>query len=113
MREGDPGAGLRFSPHGGGRYAGEWLELHKGQAYRIQITFGESYGGLFSAALLIEQQGVTYPTAGRDTQLPIFMLEPLTPEEIQLKRSNHIDHQTEGPVFGTGINGASGRPGTR
>jgi hypothetical protein len=56
---------------------------------------------------------VTYPTAGRDTQLPIFMLEPLTPEEIQLKRSNHIDHQTEGPVFGTGINGASGRPGTR
>ena len=107
------GAGLRFPPHGGGRYAGEWLELRKGQAYRIQITFGESYGGLFSAALLIEQQGVTYPTAGRDTQLPIFMLEPLTPEEIQLKRSNHIDHQTEGPVFGTGINGASGRPGTR
>jgi hypothetical protein len=41
------------------------------------------------------------------------MLEPLTPEEIQLKRSNHIDHQTEGPVFGTGINGASGRPGAR
>jgi len=107
------GQGLRFPPHGGGRYAGEWLELRKGQAYRIQITFGESYGGLFSAALLIEQQGVTYPTAGRDTQLPIFMLEPLTPEEIQLKRSNHIDHQTEGPVFGTGINGASGRPGTR
>ena len=107
------GAGLRFPPHGGGRYAGEWLELHKGQAYRIQITFGESYGGLFSAALLIEQQGVTYPTAGRDTQLPIFMLEPLTPEEIQLKRSNHIDHQTEGPVFGATANGASGRPGVR
>jgi hypothetical protein len=107
------GAGLRFPPHGGGRYAGEWLELRKGQAYRIQITFGESYGGLFSAALLIEQQGVTYPTAGRDTQLPIFMLEPLTPEEIQLKRSNHIDHQTEGPVFGATANGASGRPGVR
>jgi hypothetical protein len=107
------GAGLRFPPHGGGRYAGEWLELRKGQAYRIQITFGESYGGLFSAALLIEQQGVTYPTAGRDTQLPIFMLEPLTPEEIRLKRSNHIDHQTEGPVFGATANGASGRPGVR
>ncbi|MEY2750478.1 MAG: hypothetical protein RLZZ550_449 [Verrucomicrobiota bacterium] len=107
------GAGLRFPPHGGGRYAGEWLELRKGQAYRIQITFGESYGGLFSAALLIEQQGVSYPTAGRDTQLPIFMLEPLTAEEIQLKRSNHIDHQTEGPVFGATANGASGRPGVR
>ena len=107
------GAGLRFPPHGGGRYAGEWLELRKGQAYRIQITFGESYGGLFSAALLIEQQGVTYPTAGRDTQLPVFMLEPLTPEEIQLKRSNHIDHQTEGPVFGATANGASGRPVVR
>jgi hypothetical protein len=104
------GQGLRFPPHAGGRYSGEWLELRKGQAYRIQIAFGESYGGLFSAALLIEQQGVTYPTAGRDTQLPIFMLEPLTPEEIQLKSSNHIDHQTEGPVFGTAINGAGGRP---
>ena len=107
------GQGLRFPPHAGGRYSGEWLELRKGQAYRIQIAFGESYGGLFSAALLIEQQGVTYPTAGRDTQLPIFMLEPLTPEEIQLKSSNHIDHQTEGPVFGTAINGAGGRPAGR
>ena len=104
------GQGLRFPPHAGGRYAGEWLELRKGQTYRIQIAFGESYGGLFSAALLIEQQGGNYPTAGRDTQLPIFMLEPLTPEEIQLKRSNHIDYQTEGPVFGTAINGAGGRP---
>ncbi|MFM7241650.1 MAG: hypothetical protein ACKO3A_06045 [Opitutia bacterium] len=104
------GQGLRFPPHAGGRYSGEWLELRKGQAYRIQIAFGESYGGLFSAALLIEQQGVTYPTAGRDTQLPIFMLEPLTPEEIQLKRSTHIDHQTEGPVFGAALNGAGGRP---
>ena len=104
------GQGLRFPPHAGGRYAGEWLELRKGQAYRIQIAFGESYGGLFSAALLIEQQGVNYPTAGRDTQLPIFMLEPLTPEEIQLKRSTHIDHQTEGPVFGAALNGAGGRP---
>ncbi len=107
------GQGLRFPPHAGGRYSGEWLELRKGQTYRIQIAFGESYGGLFSAALLIEQQGVTYPTAGRDTQLPIFMLEPLTPEEIQLKSSNHIDHQTEGPVFGTAINGAGGRPAGR
>ncbi|MCF7710624.1 MAG: hypothetical protein K9M83_05610 [Opitutales bacterium] len=104
------GQGLRFPPHAGGRFSGEWLELRKGQAYRIQIAFGESYGGLFSAALLIEQQGVSYPTAGRDTQLPIFMLEPLTPEEIQIKRSNHIDHQTEGPVFGTAINEAGGRP---
>jgi hypothetical protein len=107
------GAGLRFPPHNGGRYAGEWLELRKGQSYRMQIAFGESYGGLFSAALLIEQQGVNYPSAGRDTQLPIFMLEPLTPEEIQLKRSNHIDHQTEGPVFGAAINGAAGRPAGR
>jgi len=99
------GQGMLFPPHQGGRYAGEWLELRKGQAYRIQVAFGESYGGLFSAALLIEQQGVVYPRAGRDTQLPIFMLEPLTADEIQLKRSNHIDHQTEGPVFGCETNG--------
>jgi hypothetical protein len=100
------GQGMLFPPHAGGRYAGEWLELRKGQAYRIQVAFGESYGGLFSAALLIEQQGVAYPK-GRDTQLPIFMLEPLSPEEILLKQSNHIDHQTEGPLFGCEINGVT------
>ena len=47
--------------------------------------------------------------AGRDTQLPVFMLEAMTPEEIQLKRSNHIDHQTEGPVFGCEVNGVTPR----
>ena len=107
------GQGMKFPPHNGGRYAGEWLELRKGQAYRIQVAFGESYGGLFSAALLIEQQGVSYPSAGRDTQLPVFMLEAMTPEEIQLKRSNHIDHQTEGPVFGCEINGVTPRAAGR
>jgi hypothetical protein len=107
------GRNLRFPPNGGGRYSGEWLDLKRGQAYRIQIAFSESFGGLFGAQLLIERKGEKYQNNGREDLLPVFMLEPMTTEEIKLKACNNLDYVTEGPSFGVELNNVSVRTTSR
>ena len=107
------GRNLRFPPNAGGRYSGEWMDLKKGQAYRIQIAFAESFGGLFGAQLLIERKGQKYQNNGREDLLPIFMLEPLSAEEIKLKQAQNLDYVTEGPSFGCEINKVTVRQTSR
>lgn len=107
------GRNLRFPPNAGGRYSGEWMDLKKGQAYRIQVAFAESFGGLFGAQLLIERKGEKYQNNGREDLLPIFMLEPMSAEEIKLKQAQNLDYVTEGPSFGCEINKVTVRQTSR
>lgn len=102
--DGEDGRNLRFPANAGGRYSGEWIDLRKGQACFIQVAFAESFGGLFGAQLLIERKGQRYQNNGREDLLPIFMLEPLSTEEIQLKQAQNLDYVTEGPSFGCEAN---------
>jgi hypothetical protein len=107
------GANLKFPPNQGGRYSGGWVRLQKGTAHRIQIAFGESYGGLFGAQLLVEQKGKKYQNNGREDLLPVFMLEPMTTDEIKLKDCKNLDYVTEGPSFGVEFNNVSVRTTSR
>jgi hypothetical protein len=107
------GANLKFPPNQGGRYSGGWVKLQKGTAHRIQIAFGESYGGLFGAQLLIERKGEKYQNSGREDLLPVFMLEPMTADEVKLKDCKNIDYVTEGPSFGVELNNVTVRSTSR
>ena len=98
------GRNLRFQPNQGGRFSGEWIDLRKGQAYRIQVASAEPFGGLFGAQVLIERKGEKYANNGREDLLPVFMLEPMSSEEIQLKQARNLDYVTEGPSFGCELN---------
>jgi hypothetical protein len=109
--------------HLGARYKGSWLQLRKGQAYFIQVAISESHGGIFSSELLIERKGARYAKGKLEDIIPYFMLEPMPPEEIQLKlgwkmprtwgygTANpwHMDGATEGPSFGAEINNVTPR----
>ncbi|MDR2512720.1 MAG: hypothetical protein LBD01_02845 [Puniceicoccales bacterium] len=102
-----------YEPKGGlpnlntdGRYYGSWIEMSKGQRYKIQIVIAEGYGGLFSASALLQDKrkhpGKNPPT---NIALPPFMLAPLNDEEKTLKKGMRMKWTPEGPYFGLEING--------
>jgi hypothetical protein len=99
---------------GGGRYYGSWFSMNKGQRYFVQIVIAESYGGLFSAELMIQQRRkVSDVLPGNDVPLPVFKLAPLTPEELKLKQPSKMHWTADGLNFGCEINGVKGAAGER
>jgi len=60
--------------------AGPWIKLHAGQSYPIEVLLGELPGGVFYGFLMLQEQGVTYPT--RPNGSPILPLFQTTPTKI-------------------------------
>ena len=104
---------IAYEPKGGlpnlstnGRYYGSWIEMTKGQRYKLQIVIAEGYGGLFSASILLQEKSKladANPLLG--TPLPVFMLAPLNDEEKAQKKGMRMQWTPEGPCFGLEING--------
>lgn len=68
-------AGQWITTNRGGVVVGNRMELRAGLFYDIDIVFSEGPGGLFSAMLLFEQEGVTYEKDDRGNPiLPIFRI---------------------------------------
>jgi|GEM_PF-6822831 hypothetical protein len=63
---------------------GDWFELNSMQLRHLDILVGENPGGRVGGVLLIQREGEDYATEsdGRPI-LPIFALQPLTPDEEQ------------------------------
>jgi hypothetical protein len=88
-----------------GRYYGSWFEMRKGSRYKVQILFAEAYGGLFSASILIQQKSkLATDNPPMNVPLPVFKLEPLSPEEMKLKKGMRMAWLPDGPSFGCEIN---------
>ncbi len=84
-------------------YAGQWMDLEPGVPLEMEVIFGEATGGLFGAMLVIEQEGVDYPSnfdAG--PLLPVFKTAELTRDQVdgifEYLSENHYA-VTNGPVF--------------
>ncbi|MCD8283633.1 MAG: hypothetical protein LUD52_02790, partial [Opitutae bacterium] len=71
--------GLELSLSGVGQrktlYKGSWLRLDANRRYRIQVIFGEAYGGLAGATLGIQKYG-----EDNDNNFPLFTLEKMEPD---------------------------------
>jgi hypothetical protein len=62
---------------------GEWFELQPGEPADIEVLIGEIPGGLFTAMLLIQQDGEEYPTKQDGGPiLPIFRTAEI-PEKVK------------------------------
>jgi hypothetical protein len=84
----------------GGMAAGREFEVVAGQKYPVEILIGESQGGLFAAALLIEEVGATYrKTPQGSPVLPLFRTAPSVP--AKLPGDNAPPFDPEGPVWKT------------
>lgn len=57
---------------------GDWMELKKDQPIDLDVIVGERPGGLFSAFLLYQKRGESYPVDASGRPLyPVFQLAPL------------------------------------
>jgi hypothetical protein len=82
---------------------GDWIELKAGEPLPLKVLFGEWNGGSFTGMLLVEVEGVDYPT-GREggPLLPAFKTEELswdTITEISRFLAPNECSLTNGPVF--------------
>jgi hypothetical protein len=99
-------------------YYGDWIPLRKGERVPIEILLGESPGGEFSCALLIEQEGKAYQKltvpagtvgglggsykypGGTRNILPVFKLADI-PESMRAQMKIDEKEATfDGPSFG-------------
>ena len=82
---------------------GEWIELKAGEAVDMKVLFGEWTGGIFSGMLLVEVDGVEYPTSrSGGPLLPAFKTEHFSWDTLtQICRFLPEDEctLTNGPVF--------------
>lgn len=63
---------------------GDWFQLDSMQSRRIDLLVGEHPGGKVGGVLLIQREGEDYATEANGRPiLPIFALQPLTPDEEQ------------------------------
>lgn len=88
---------------------GDWIQMKAGEFVPIQIMVGEQPGGLFSAALYIQERGVDYRLdgAGRPI-LPRFRVASKTPDVPNINRP----YAADGPIFQARTEGsASGMSG--
>ncbi|QBG46745.1 hypothetical protein EGM51_04795 [Verrucomicrobia bacterium S94] len=69
---------------GMGMAVGDWIELKAGEPKDMEIFFGEWGGGIMSAALLVEVEGVEYPqTKWGGPLLPAFKTEEFTRDQLE------------------------------
>jgi hypothetical protein len=82
---------------------GDWIELKAGEPLDMKVLFGEWKGGAVTGMLLVEVEGVEYPTARTGGPLlPAFKTEPLSWDTItEISRFLPEDEcsLTTGPVF--------------
>lgn len=72
-----PDRGPTPAAHSGSVY-GHWMELRADRPVDIDILIGERPGGVFSAVLLYQKKGETYPrTAKGEILLPLFQVAAL------------------------------------
>ncbi|MEN7973885.1 MAG: SHD1 domain-containing protein [Verrucomicrobiota bacterium] len=84
-------------------YAGQWMDLEPGVPLDMEVIFGEYGGGLTAAMLVIEEEGVDYPTNFEGgPMLPIFKTAELSRDQVDaIYEFLYEDHYsvTNGPVF--------------
>ena len=85
-------------------YKTEWFDLEPGVPQDLEIIFGEYDGGLFSAAVAIEQEGVKYPTnIEGGPMLPIFKTARISRDQAEIIHQNLYEGNyyaiTNGPIF--------------
>jgi len=84
-------------------WSGHWIDLEPGVPLEMEVLFGEADGGLFAAMLVVEQEGVDYPTNMENgPMLPIFKTAELSLDQIDaIFLELNEDHYavTNGPVF--------------
>ena len=66
----------------GQMYVGDWVELKAHEPNDIEILIGETPGGIYTAMLMIQQEGVKYPrNQGGGPILPVFKTAEI-PEQV-------------------------------
>ena len=85
-------------------YQTKWFDLEPGIPQDLEIIFGEYDGGLFSAAVAIEQEGVEYPrNIDGGPMLPIFKTANLSRDQAEIIHLNLYKGNyyaiTNGPIF--------------
>ena len=85
-------------------YKTEWFDLEPGVPQDIEVLFGESDGGLFSAAIAVEQEGVEYPrNIDNAPMFPIFKTSRLSRDQAEIIHQNMYKGNyyaiTNGPIF--------------
>jgi len=84
-------------------WAGDWIDLEPGVPLDMEVIFGEADGGLFAAMLVVEQEGVDYPSNMEGgPMLPIFKTAELSRDQVDAVFADlNEDHYavTNGPVF--------------
>jgi hypothetical protein len=69
---------------GMGMVVGDWIELKAGVPKDMEIFFGEFGGGIMSAALLVEVEGIEYPQSRQGGPLlPAFKTEEFTRDQLE------------------------------
>jgi hypothetical protein len=90
-------------------FVGDWISMEQGEKVPVDILVGEWGGNLFSCALLIEQEGVSYANGrGGMPVLPVFKTKAITPEVAKLMKVKRDKSTIEGPVFGVVKNLSTG-----
>jgi len=84
-------------------YSGQWIDLEPGVPLDMEIVFGEVYGVIFGAMLVIEEEGVDYPTNFEGgPMLPVFKTAELSHDQVdaifEFLNEEHYS-VTNGPVF--------------
>ena len=82
---------------------GDWITLKAGEPVDMEVLFGEWKGGIMSAMLLVEVEGVDYPRNRQNGPiLPAFRTSEFSQdmlEEIQRHLPEEEACLTNGPVF--------------
>ena len=67
---------------------GDWVDLQALQPHRIDIVVGENPGGWVGGLLMLQEEGREYASDAKGRPvLPIFTVQPLTPEDLKIMRS--------------------------
>ncbi len=82
---------------------GDWIELKAGEPVEMEILYGEWRGGALECMILVEVDGVEYPTSSRGGPLlPVFKTEEFTQDQLDEIRKYLPEGEcslTNGPVF--------------
>jgi hypothetical protein len=91
----------KYKMSGQGLVVGDWFRLKKGVPAEMEVLVGERPGGWFFCHLLIEQEGVEYPT-GADGRpiLPVFKTEKIPEKLLPQMKVNRGEAAIDGPIFG-------------
>jgi len=91
------GTGPKVEASNGLLAYGDWMTLKKDEPVDLDVLVGERPGGLFSAFLLYEKQGVEYPTNEKGApKFPIFQLAPFQTPQAPPREAPSF---TEGAVW--------------